>query len=360
MSARPSWPSALPGSPGASGAPVVHGGAPAGWLDFSANLNPCGVPEAVARAVAKADYDIYGALDPRPAEEHLARDAGVDASQLLLTAGAGEGLRLLAEALLTPGDTALIVGPTYGEYARLVALRSGAATEIRAEQPDFRPPIDRLLGALAADRPRLVFLCDPNNPTGARPSDSELSAIVGALHPRTVLAVDQSFAMFAASGSPPSGLIAGGQVALVRSLTKSLAAPGLRIGYVLAAPELIEAMRHRREPWPLGAHAIAAAAAASWRLSESCLRRIHEWRARLATGLAALGLHPLTGEANFLLVEAGAGAGALIAGLAAERIALRPCVSFGLPNHIRVAVRPPDEQDRLLAALGRLRDEGRG
>lgn len=77
------------------------------------------------------------------------------------------------------------------------------------------------------------------------------------------------------------------------------------------------------------------------------------------TGLAALGLRPLTGEANFL-VEAGAGAGALIAGLAAERIALRPCVSLGLPNHIRVAARPPDEQDRLLAALGRLRDEGRG
>ncbi len=359
MSARPSSPSAPPGPPGVSGAPVVHGGAPAGWLDFSANLNPCGVPGAIARAVAAAGFDTYGALDPRPAEEHLARDAGVDASQLLLTAGAGEGLRLLAEALLAPGDTALIVGPTYGEYARLVALRSGTTAEIRAEQPEFRPPIDRLLRALAVDRPRLVFLCDPNNPTGARPSDSELSAVVGALHPGTVLAIDQSFAMFAGRGSPVSGLIAGGQVVLVRSLTKSLAAPGLRIGHVLAAPELIEAMRRRREPWPLGAHAIAAATAASWRIPQSCLRRIHEWRARLATGLAALGLRPLPGEANFLLVEAGKGSGALIAGLAAERIALRSCVSFGLPDHVRVAVRPPDEQDRLFAALGRLRDEGR-
>ncbi len=341
--------------------PAVHGGAPRGWLDFSANLNPTGVPREVAAAVATAAYETYGDLDASAAEARLAAEAGLDRLHIMLTAGAGEALRLCADAFLAPGSAALIAGPTYGEYARLTALRSAAVREIRTSERDLRPPTGPLLGALrsiqGSTEPGAVFVCDPNNPTGARLGHADLDAIVGALPPRWVFVLDQSFAPFAGPSPAARGLLRSGQVVLVRSLTKILAAPGVRVGYALGSPDLIGAMRRCREPWPLGSHAIAAATVASWELRAEVVRTIAAWRVRLAASLEALGMEVLPSEANFLLVRVGPAAERVVAGLAQIRVAVRFCASFSLPEHVRIAVRPPDEQDRLIDALERLRAE---
>src|SRR5581483_9941086 len=184
--ARSRW----PGRPwrGAMGerrvAPVEHGGAPRGWLDFSANLNPCGVPAGVRAAVASARYDTYADLSQESATRRLARASGIRSDHAVLTAGATEGLRLAA-ALLEPGDRALVIGPTYGEYARLARSRGALVEELRASAPSFRVPARELLRRIATDAPRLVFLCDPNNPTGARVAPVALTALVDVLPRRT-------------------------------------------------------------------------------------------------------------------------------------------------------------------------------
>ena len=330
---------------------VVHGGAPDGWLDFSVNLNPCGTPPAVSAAVVQASFQTYATLDPTPAEEHLAAEAGVDRAGVLLTAGATEGLRLVCRTLLRAGETALVVGPTYGEYAQQAELAGARVNELRAPPPGFVPPLDALIGALAARPVRVVFLCDPNNPTGAQLAPERLRELLRAVPPETTLVIDQSFLPFAEPSLPPAELIAGGNVVLLRSLTKVLATPGVRVGCLIASDALVRRCRGGRDPWPVGAHAIAAAAAASWRLPDDVLRTIRLWRARLASGLAAAGCSPLPGGANFLLAHAGPHASRLADALAARRIAIRWCGSFDLPERVRIAVRPPDEQDRLLAAL---------
>ncbi len=338
-------------------APVEHGGAPRGWLDFSANLNPCGVPAAVRAALAAARYETYADLSQEVAARRLARASGVRRDHTLLTAGATEGLRLAA-ALLEPGDRALVVGPTYGEYVRVARSRGAAIGELRGTAPSFRVSVPELVRRIAADGPRLVFLCDPNNPTGSRLAPAALAALAGALPRRTVLVLDQSFLPFAGSGPVAAELVRGANVVLVRSLTKVLATPGLRLGYLIARPALLARLADARDPWSVGSHACAAAAA-SWELPREARAAVRAWRSRLRAGLRARGLDPLPSVANFVLVRVGPRADALVAALAARRIAVRSCASFSLPEHVRVAVRPPEEQDELFRALDRAHREVR-
>jgi len=330
---------------------VEHGGAARGWLELSANLNPCGPPDVVEEAVAGAGWSAYADLETAEPEQRLAADAHVDASCVLLTAGATEGLRLVAHVFIGSGDRAVVLGPTYGEYARLAGLRNATVREIRASAPEFAPPIGALLEAVVTERPAVAFICDPNNPTGALLERSELLRIREALRAATVLVVDQSFGSFAPESVTAPELISDPQVVLVRSLTKVLASPGLRLGYVLAHPATIAALRAVRDPWSVSAHACAAARVASWRLGPGALMTISTWRARLSDSLRELGFGPVPSAAPFLLVHVGSRAEQIVRSLGERRIAVRWCASFGLPDHMRIAVRPPTEQDLLIAAL---------
>lgn len=336
---------------------IEHGGAPRGWLDFSANVDPFGVSAGVRAAVAASRYDSYGELDPRGAEGRLAADAGVPASWTMLTAGATEALRLAAHALLLPAERALVLAPTYGEYARLACLQRAEVMEVRPPGVRLAPPAAAFATQLASAKFRLAFACDPNNPTGAQLTRSQLGTIVDALPARTVLVLDQSFAPFTIETLPVADIVRSGRVVAVRSLTKRLAAPGLRVGYVLAAPALLAALREVRDPWPLSAQACAAAAATVWNLSPDARATLGAWRRRLARALRELGLEPRPSVANFMLVRVGPRAELLVAALARRRVALRWCASFGLPEFVRVAVRPPDEQDRLVRTLREARHE---
>lgn len=332
---------------------MTHGGAPAGWLEFSANVNPTGTPAVVAAAVAAARYDRYADLDPTAAEAHLAADAGVPADSVLLTAGATEAIRLVVSAFLAGGGAA-IVGPTYSEYERL-ARQTGSAIDItHADPPLFDPPIERAIAGLPSGA-RALFLCDPNNPTGRALVRERLRELIASVPRDVTLIIDQSFAPFASPTISASECVSAGSVVLVRSLTKTLAVPGLRLGYVISRPDIVAALRALQDPWSVAAHAVAAARVSSWSLPQDVRETVVAWRERLADALAGQGLHAVPSETNFLLVHAGAGTAALVAALADRRIALRSCASFGLPEHVRVAVRPPAEQDALLGALAAIR-----
>ncbi|HEV8469622.1 MAG TPA: histidinol-phosphate transaminase [Candidatus Limnocylindria bacterium] len=333
---------------------VEHGGAPRGWLEFSANLNPCGIPSAVRDAVAGADYGTYAALDTADAERHLAADAGVGADHVLLTAGATEGLRLAITAFVAPGDRAIALGPTYGEFARLVGIRGASFTELRSAPPGFEPPVDALIGELERGGIAAALLCDPNNPTATVLDQIDIRRILAAANVETYVVVDQSFSAFVDERVAVAELVARPNVVLVRSLTKLLATPGLRLGYVIAHPSAIASLRAVRDPWSAGAHALAAALAASWRLDRDTRETAARWRERLARSLAEEGFATVPGEAPFVLARA-ARAERLARTLGARRIAVRWCASFGLPDHLRVAVRPPAEQDVLLRALREVR-----
>lgn len=326
---------------------MTHGGAPAGWIEFSANLNPLGTPAPVTAAIAEARYDRYADLDPAEAEAHLAHDAGVRAECVLLSAGATEAIRLIAAAFLDRGR-AVVVGPTYSEYGR-AARAAGQVDEVRADGPAFDPPVEAALARTAGGD--VLFVCDPNNPTGRQLEPDRLRRLLAGAPPDRLVVLDQSFLPFAPAALEAAEAIERGNVVLLRSLTKILAVPGLRLGYAVGAAQIIARLRVAQDPWSVGAHAIAAARVASWSLPENARDTIVAWRDRFAAALGARGLRSIPSAANFVCVHAGPDVPALVAALAAERIAVRSCASFGLPEHVRLAVRPPAEQDALLAAL---------
>lgn len=331
---------------------VPHGGAPQGWLDLSVNLNPLGPPAAVRAAVAAAGYGTYSDLDPARAIKRLARDSRVDADRIVLTAGATEALRLVTTRLLRPGSRLLIVGPTYSEYHRLGLLAGATIREVHAEPPRFEPPIDAIVAAIRAFRPQLVAVCDPNNPTGRSVGPTDWRRLLDAARDAHVL-IDESFAPFRGPGWDVR--LDDPRVVVVRSLTKVHAIPGIRAGFLVAAPDLAAGLRSLADPWSVGSHAIAAAAAGGWGLDEEARRTIAAWREGLVTALEGRGSTAVPSDANFVLATVSRSTDRFMAALAADRIAVRSCASFGLAGVVRLAVPPPAGLARLAGALDRAR-----
>jgi threonine-phosphate decarboxylase len=345
---------------------VVHGGLPhdeldalgidPDWvLDFSVSLNPLGPSPRVLEAARAADLITYpdpacGALRERLAECHA-----VGVSQVMVGNGASELIWLAVLANLRRDDTALVVGPTYGEYARSVRLVGGRVVEYLAlERDDFAPDLEAVERLAARTRPSLVFVCNPNNPTGTA-LDLEALERLARLPGEPLVLVDEAFVSLARGVDPSVPLLeARANLLIVRSLTKDHAIAGLRLGYALGAPDLIARIRALAPPWSVNAAAQAAGLAALGdpRHLEAGLGLIAEVEAFLRPELGAFGLTLRPSASGFWLVRV-PDAARLRQELLGERVLVRDCASFGLPRHIRIGARPLADCARLVEALAR-------
>jgi L-threonine-O-3-phosphate decarboxylase len=323
---------------------AVHGGSTAP-LDFSANTNPerpPGVEAVYADALdASTRYPDESYRDYRRA---AADYVGCDVDHVVPTAGGTEALRLAFATHVSPGDSVLVPTPSFGEYAREVRLQGAIPTFV---------PHDEVPDAPVEDHAAAV-VCTPNNPTGDLLSPDDLTAFAARCRRAgTLLVVDEAFLDFTATES-----LAGTEGTVVcRSLTKLFGLPGLRMGFACATGEASDRVETARPAWNLSTPAAAVGA--------HCLRqeafvaetreRVARERERLHEGLVAEGYDPRPSAAPFLLVDVGSrSVDRLVEGLLDRGIAVRDCRSFGLENHVRVAVRTREENDRLLEALARV------
>ncbi len=327
-------------------------------IDFSANINPYGPSPRVREALAGVAIDRYPDSDSHMLATQLAARHGVCSGQVLVGNGSSELIRLLAQTYLDAGDPCLLVEPAFGEY-RAAAELAGAQLHVYRAGPEagLAPPVDDLAALARRARPCLTYLGNPNNPTGTyldRPAIERLAeACTGGL-----LAVDQAYLPFVADPWPAEPLLALGNVVLLHSMTKAEALAGLRLGYLLAPEEVVEALRTGQGPWSVNAAAQAAglAALADSAYIEETLAATAQQKEALARALQGLGLRVLPSSTQFFLVEVGDAAGWKRA-LLRHRILVRDCSSFGLPGHLRLAARRPEECDRLLQAIGRVLEE---
>lgn len=326
-------------------------------LDASVNVNPYGPCAAVVSAIRDARIDRYPDPDGTTARRALARWLGVSEARIVLGNGAVDLLWLLARARLGPGKTIVIVEPAFSEM-RAAALHTGARVLTHRLSPelDFAFDAGAFDAQLARERPEVAYLATPANPTGVRVAREDLAALA-ARHPATQLVIDVSFASL---GTRPEDASPRGseRLAWVRSLTKDLALPGLRVGLGVLPPSLAMAVVAERPPWSVNAMAEAAAIAATGPEAEAFVAdsrtRLLADRAHLDAGLLALGLRVHPSETIFTLADLGAGrdATALRASLLARHAVLvRDATSFGLPRHVRIAARPASDLARLLRAL---------
>jgi histidinol-phosphate/aromatic aminotransferase/cobyric acid decarboxylase-like protein len=322
-------------------------------LDLSASCNPYGPCASVVDAIRAAPLDRYPDPTAAAARDALASALDTAPDCIALGNGAAELLWTLASVLVRPGTPVVIAEPTFGELRAAVEHAGAVVHEWRARPDDgFAIDLAAIGRAIREHRAAVAYLCAPNTPTGAAIPAGDVRALAAAL-PDTIFILDQSFLSlserFADVAVPQPA-----NVACVRSLTKDFAIPGVRVGYLLAAPDLVARVERARAAWTTSAAAQAAAVAAcaAGAFVADSRDRILADRAHLAAALRALGLAPAPSTAGFVVVCTGDAAG-LRRRLLAHRIAVRDCASFGLPDHIRIAARPAADRARLLAALAR-------
>ncbi|HEX3760925.1 MAG TPA: aminotransferase class I/II-fold pyridoxal phosphate-dependent enzyme [Kofleriaceae bacterium] len=324
-------------------------------LDLSVSCNPYGPCAAVVDAVRAAPLDRYP--DPAATLARRALAAALDTApdRIALGNGAAELLWTLAAVLVRPGRRVVVVEPTFGELRAAAEHAGGEIREWRARPDDgFAVDLAAVGRQIRAAEAAVAYLCAPGTPAGTAIPAAEIAALAAA-HPDTTLVLDQSFLSLserfadAAIAQPAS-------VACVRSLTKDLGIPGVRIGYLIAAPALIERIELARAAWTTSAAAQAAAIAAPAAgafVAHSRARLLAD-RARLAAELATLGPASAPSTTGFLVVRVGDARRVRHRLLADHRILVRDCTSFGLPDHIRLAARPAAERARVIDALARV------
>ena len=350
---------------------TVHGGLdeaelrhygllPQDVLDFSANINPLGPSPLVRQAAAAADLSSYPDRECLALREALAERLGVAIDHLLAGNGSTELIHLVARSRLRPGDRCLIFAPTFGEYEAAAAVAGAEVHCLTAtEAHGFCWRIEEAVGTIRELQPALVFLCNPNNPTGLYLDRAAVEQLAAAVGEHGLLLVDDAYASLADSPWDAMPLLGSGNVAILRSLTKDHALAGVRLGYLAAQPEVIGGARALQHAWSVNAVAQAAGLAALRDDDHVAAARavIREAKEYLCAELDPLGLTVSPSATNFLLVKVGDGA-AVRRALLRRGLAVRDCASFGLPEHIRLAVRSREDCARLVRALREVLADG--
>jgi len=331
-----------------------------GSIKLASNENPLGPSKRAIEAVREALEDVNRypdgasfALRARLADKH-----DVDPDQLVFGCGGDEILELLAKVVFSPGDEVVYPWPSFAMYPVVIAGMGATGVQV--------PLNDRLehdLPAMAAavtDRTKLVFVCNPNNPTGTSVGAADFDRFVEALPDDVILAVDEAYFEYVRRTDFPDAL---GWVRrrpgtlVLRTFSKIFGLAGLRIGFGIADPELADYLQRARHPFNVNRLAEVAALAA---LDDSeHEKRTLELNASgveyLTRELGKLGLEVWPTDANYLLVASGADA---YEKLLQQGVIVRPMTGFGLPEHIRVSIGLPEENERFIEALRRARDGG--
>lgn len=325
-------------------------------LDFSANINPLGVPPAVREAIVRELHSVIHYPDPlsRKLRAAISEAEGVPAEQILCGNGGADLIYRLVCA--SRPKTALVMVPTFAEYEEALN-QVGSELRFYSMQEDLcirEDILNRITGDL-----ELLFLCNPNNPTGiltGRPL--LLSVLEKADSTGTTVLLDECFLDFVEEQEEytlKEYLNCFQNLVILKSFTKLYAIPGLRLGYCLSSNrKLLNRMEKAGQPWAVGTLASAAGMAA---LQEADFRErtvsyVNRERAKLKAGLEALGLQVYNGRANYLCFRV-RGEEHLAEKLLEQGILIRRCSNYrGLSEeYYRAAVRTGEENERLLAAL---------
>jgi len=288
--------------------------------------------------------------------ERLSSRLEVDPQQLVFGAGADEILELLAKVLLGPGDEAVFAWPSFAMYP-IVAQGMGA-TSIRVPLTgDLTHDLPGMAAAIT-DRTRLIFVCNPNNPTGTSVGAEAFDRFVESLPESVVLAIDEAYYEFVRRSDFPDSLKWVGRrpgTIVLRTFSKIFGLAGLRIGFGIADLELAGYLQRARHPFNVSRLAEVAALAALEDVD-------HAERARstnsegvdyLRAELDVLGIKTWPTDANFLLAKAEVDTAER---LLREGIIVRALSGFGMPDCIRISIGLPEENERLIKTLRRLRE----
>ena len=353
-----------------------------GIIDFSASINPLGVPRSVSLAIGKKIRELVHYPDPdtRRLTELLGKQLGVDPDRIVCGNGSTELIYLVVRAMKP--QRALIPAPTFAEYEKAVlqsriggngkSVGTIASFTLPAER-NFDLDTDEFIKAMEREFPKLhsprggrretahgdmAFLCNPNNPTGRLMKKREVLKIAEAAAALGChLVVDEAFIDFMPEESVIKEVGRNPYLTVLRSMTKFYALSGLRLGYGIFPPPVLEALREYKEPWTVNTLAQSAGIAAlkDKVYRERTFRVIAREKSFLERGLQSLGIAFVPSRANYYLFTSDRAA-EIVRSLRTRGILVRDCSSFsGLDSsYIRIAVKSRRDNTLLLEELSKL------
>lgn len=325
---------------------------------LSANENPLGPSPKALEAIARALPTIHRYADPNTT---VLRDAIGDFLQLpadmvLCANGSDELILLTALAYLNPGDEVVMANGTFISYYLRTQMMGAVQKRV--------PLIDGVhdLPAIAAaitPQTRMVLICNPNNPTGTTNSAAEMRAFLQQVPDDVLILMDEAYVEYVTRADFPDMVaeIRSGRknMIVLRTFAKIYGLAGLRLGYALAAPEVLDYLNRTRPVFDVNSLAMVAGVAALTDIDHVAASRAHvaEARALFQHELTALGLEPFASETNFIAVRVGeAGSDTVVQqALAAQGIAINALSAWGLPGVVRISFGSPAENMQCIAAL---------
>lgn len=331
-------------------------------IDFSVSINPHPVHERILAAVRNCSlirYPDSSALDLR---KKIAQLEKCSAQEILAVNGTSQGIHLIGEALLNENTTSLIASPAYSQYKNISNLKKSKIIELKSTpETDFNHSVEDIIKSIYEFKPKIFWLCNPNNPTGTFIDNEKLRSIEkAAVEVGTIIVLDEAYIAFTQEKLRFRNISS--HVLRLNSMTKDYGIPGLRLGYIHGDREFLKTIALHQPEWSLSAPAQQAGIA--------CLNEREyysgTWRdvvvecERFRFELQKLGLIVMETEANFFMVRLGnrescnneTGYAALLQiELDKHKMQVRDCSSFGYPDYIRIGIHSRENNDKLIEVI---------
>jgi histidinol-phosphate aminotransferase len=332
-----------------------------GIIKLASNENPLGMsPRARAALVSAAeDPSRYPDADGIALREKLAARHGVPIDWILLGSGSAEILQLAARTFLTAERSAVISQYAFTSYVR--ETRAAGARPIVTPAKNFGHDPEAMRAAIAPDT-SILYLANPNNPTGTYLAPAEMAALIAAVPPRVAIVLDEAYFDYLEPAERPDSIAwvrRHPNLVVARTFSKIYGMAGMRIGYGIAQAEMSELLNRLRLTFNVSVPAQAAAMAAleDEAFAEQSRALNRAGMAVLTEAFARMGFPVVPSKGNFIMVEVG-DAAAIHRALLERGIIVRPVAPYGLARWLRITVGLPEENDAFLAALGEITKAG--
>ncbi|MEW8014748.1 MAG: histidinol-phosphate transaminase [Candidatus Sedimenticola endophacoides] len=327
-------------------------------VKLASNENPLGCSELARAAIVReleeaARYPDGGGFELRNA---LARKHGVDPRCITLGNGSNDVLDMIARAFLAPGCESLFSQYAFAVYP--ISSQSVGATLRIAPARDYGHDLEAMRERVG-ERTRVVWIANPNNPTGTWLDSDRLEGFIASLPPDVIAVIDEAYIEYVDEGDYPDAtrwLERYPNLIVTRTFSKAYGLASLRVGYGISHPDIADILNRVRQPFNVNSMALAAARAAldDRDFIERSVEINRHGMAQLVQGLSAMGLAHIPSVGNFVTVDVGRPVGEVDAALLREGCIGRPVANYGMPRHLRISVGLEQENARFLASLKRV------
>lgn len=334
-------------------------------VKLASNENPLGSSPKVLAAIQSefADLARYPDGNGFALKQMLAAKHGVDMNQITLGNGSSDPLEFVVRVLVHPGDEVVFSEHAFAMYP--IVTQAASANAVVTPAKDWGHDLDAMLAAIT-DRTRVIFVANPNNPTGTWLGEAELKAFVAAVPARIAVVVDEAYFEYAsdpalrsqqrgADDYPDASqwLDRYPNLLVTRTFSKAYGLAGLRVGYSLSHPDMANLLNRIRPPFNVNSLALAAACAGLDDVEHvrNAVALNGEQMTVVTDAAQKMGLDFIPSVGNFVCIDVGEGAAEVYDALLHEGVIVRPVANYGMPRHLRVTLGLPEENQRFLTAL---------